>query len=144
MGHDDWLEHAQGRLAEEGHRAGGARYGRSWTRSPGRAAAAVPRKSTPSCSAAIAAWAWPASTARSTRWPSSVVHRLDVDGIAAYEPALPDGEHHHHVICSACGRVDTFEDDDLERAIARLSERLGYAVREHDVVLRGACAGCAG
>ena len=48
-----------------------------------------------------------------------LVHRLDVDGIAAYEPALPDGEHHHHVICSTCGRVDTFEDDDLERAIAR-------------------------
>lgn len=144
MGHDDWLEHAKGRLAEEGHRAGGARRQvmdtlarQSCCRSAQEIHAELQRGDRRVGLASV-------YRTLDTLAELGLVHRLDVDGIAAYEPALPDGEHHHHVICSACGRVDTFEDDDLERAIARLSERLGYAVREHDVVLRGACAGCAG
>ena len=72
-----------------------------------------------------------------------LVHRVDVDGTAAFEPADPGGGHHHHLVCSSCGRVDAFEDPVLERAIERLSERVGYTVAEHDVVLRGACASCA-
>jgi len=72
-----------------------------------------------------------------------LVHRVDVDGTAAFEPADPGGEHHHHLVCSSCGRVDAFEDPALEQAIERLSARVGYRVQEHDVVLRGACASCA-
>jgi Fur family transcriptional regulator, ferric uptake regulator len=72
-----------------------------------------------------------------------LVHRVDVDGTAAFEPADPGGGHHHHLVCSSCGRVDAFEDPALEQAIERLSARVGYTVEEHDVVLRGACAGCA-
>ena len=37
-----------------------------------------------------------------------LVHRIDRDGVAHFEPAHPGGEHHHHAICDACGRVDTF------------------------------------
>ena len=72
-----------------------------------------------------------------------LVHRVDVDGTAAFERADPGGEHHHHLVCSSCGRVDAFEDPALEQAIARLSARVGYAVRDHEVVLRGACSTCA-
>jgi Fur family ferric uptake transcriptional regulator len=72
-----------------------------------------------------------------------LVHRVDVDGTAAFEPADPAGHHHHHLVCSSCGRVDTFEDPELEQAIERLSARGGWNVDEHDVVLRGACASCA-
>ncbi len=72
-----------------------------------------------------------------------LVHRVDVDGTTAFEPAAPGGEHHHHLVCSRCGRVDAFVDPALEQAIERLSARVGYRVQEHDVVLRGACASCA-
>lgn len=73
-----------------------------------------------------------------------LVQRLDAgEGVVRYEPALPGGEHHHHhVICDRCGRVSTFEDDQLEHAIARLAERLDHRVEAHDVVLRGECARC--
>jgi Fur family transcriptional regulator, ferric uptake regulator len=71
-----------------------------------------------------------------------LVHRIDVDGTAAYEPADPSGEHHHHAICDSCGRLDAFEDPELERLIDGVAARLGYAVGGHDVVLRGACPAC--
>ena len=51
--------------------------------------------------------------------------------------------HHHHLLCENCGRVEPFADDGLERAIARLSERVPLTVSEHEVLLRGACQACA-
>jgi Fur family ferric uptake transcriptional regulator len=72
-----------------------------------------------------------------------LVHRLDVgDGTARYEAAHPGGEHHHHVVCNHCGRVAQFADDGLEQAIATLSQRLDFAIDQHDVVLRGSCPNC--
>jgi Fur family transcriptional regulator, ferric uptake regulator len=72
-----------------------------------------------------------------------LVHRIDVDGTACYEPADPSGEHHHHAICDRCGKMDAFEDEQLERLIDGVAERLGYDVGGHDVVLRGSCPDCA-
>jgi Fur family transcriptional regulator, ferric uptake regulator len=72
-----------------------------------------------------------------------LVHRIDVDGTACYEPADPSGDHHHHAICRHCGRMSAFEDPELERLIDDLGRRLGYEVDAHDVVLRGACPDCA-
>lgn len=73
-----------------------------------------------------------------------LVQRLDVGGGSArYEPALPDGEHHHHhLVCDRCGRVTPFEDAGLERAIDSLSRKLEHRVGAHDVILRGTCPGC--
>jgi Fur family transcriptional regulator, ferric uptake regulator len=72
-----------------------------------------------------------------------LVRRVDAgDGIARYEPAPADGEHHHHLVCRDCGKVEAFSDPRLERAIDRLARGLGYAVDEHEVVLTGACADC--
>jgi Fur family ferric uptake transcriptional regulator len=72
-----------------------------------------------------------------------LVQRLDVgNGGARFEPALPSGEHHHHLVCDSCGNVSTFEDADLERAIERLSSRVDFAIDAHDVTLRGECPAC--
>lgn len=72
-----------------------------------------------------------------------LVQRVDVgDGIARFEPALPDGDHHHHVVCGDCGKVEPFSDPSLETAIVRASKRLGYNVDAHEVVLRGECGDC--
>ena len=73
-----------------------------------------------------------------------LVKRVDAgDGIARYEPAPSTGEHHHHLVCRDCGKVEAFTDPRLERAIDRVAGGLGYAVDEHEVVLTGACADCA-
>jgi Fur family transcriptional regulator, ferric uptake regulator len=72
-----------------------------------------------------------------------LLQRIDLGaGTARYEPLLPTGEHHHHLVCEDCGKVEAFEDDELELALTRLERRSGYSVAGHDVVLRGACADC--
>ncbi len=75
----------------------------------------------------------------------NLVQRLDVGGGSArYEPAMPDGEHHHHhLVCDSCGRVTPFSDERLEQAIHDLGDRVDYRVGAHDVVLRGTCPACA-
>jgi Fur family transcriptional regulator, ferric uptake regulator len=73
-----------------------------------------------------------------------LITRVEVgQGLARFEAAREEG-HHHHMVCDACGQVIPFEDGDLERAIQRLADRVTFTVAEHDVVLHGACADCAG
>jgi Fur family ferric uptake transcriptional regulator len=72
-----------------------------------------------------------------------LVQRLDVgEGMARYEPAHPDGEHHHHLVCGLCNRLVPFHDAALERIIERLSDESGFRVDDHEVVLHGACERC--
>src|SRR4051812_48794992 len=65
-------------------------------------------------------------------------------GTTRYEPVQPGGEHHHHLVCDACGKVEAFADDRLERALHRVENETGYRVAAHDVVLRGECSDCLG
>lgn len=72
-----------------------------------------------------------------------LVQRLEMgEGVARYEPLHAGGEHHHHLVCGRCGKVQAFEDGDLESALDRLAGRHGFGVQAHDVVLRGECAEC--
>lgn len=71
------------------------------------------------------------------------VQRIDLgSGTTRFEPLHPSGEHHHHVVCDECGKVEAFADAELERALHRVEDRTGYSVWGHDVVLRGVCAAC--
>ena len=73
----------------------------------------------------------------------ALVHRVDLgDGVTRFEPALPGGEHHHHLVCDECGRVEMFDDPSLERALEQVAGSRGYELALHDVVLHGACADC--
>ncbi len=73
-----------------------------------------------------------------------LLQRLEVArGTAGYERVEPDGEHHHHAICGECGRMISFEDASLERAIDKVSGRMSFEVVEHEVTIRGRCERCA-
>lgn len=73
-----------------------------------------------------------------------LVVRLEVgQGITRYEAQHPGGHHHHHhLVCDACGEVIPFADDELERAIHRVAQRVTFDVAEHEIVLHGTCSGC--
>jgi Fur family transcriptional regulator, ferric uptake regulator len=71
------------------------------------------------------------------------VQRIDVgSGTTRFEPLHVGGEHHHHVVCDDCGKVEAFADEELELALHKVEGRTGYSVGGHDVVLRGTCEAC--
>jgi Fur family ferric uptake transcriptional regulator len=72
-----------------------------------------------------------------------LVYRLELRaGAAYYEPAVASGDHHHHLVCDDCGRIEAFSDARLERAIHTVSKATAFRIDEHDVVLRGQCRAC--
>jgi Fur family ferric uptake transcriptional regulator len=74
-----------------------------------------------------------------------LLSRVEVgDGVARYEPQRPhhEYEHHHHLVCDGCGRLEPFQDDALERAIRGLADRVAFDVSDHDVTLHGCCEAC--
>jgi Fur family ferric uptake transcriptional regulator len=72
-----------------------------------------------------------------------LVQRLDLGGgVSRFEPALPGGEHHHHLVCVGCGDVLPFENPALEAALEDAAHRSDFTVEGHDVVLRGRCPRC--
>ena len=74
-----------------------------------------------------------------------LLSRVEVgDGVARYEPQRPhhENEHHHHLVCDGCGRLEPFQDDALERAIRGLAARVAFDVSDHDVTLHGSCEAC--
>jgi len=72
-----------------------------------------------------------------------LVQRVDLgDGVSRFERVDPRGDHHHHLVCSDCGKVEPFEDSALEQALGRVAGGRGYELATHDVVLRGACRDC--
>ena len=74
---------------------------------------------------------------------NGLVQRFDVgEGTARYEPAHASGEHHHHIVCDTCGKVEPFEDAQLERAIDGLAGKTDFIVAAHDVTLHGECPAC--
>lgn len=61
-------------------------------------------------------------------------------GKAVYE--LHQGEHHDHVICLGCGRVDEFSDEVIEQRQRAIAEERGYALAQHQLALYGYCPNC--
>jgi Fur family ferric uptake transcriptional regulator len=72
-----------------------------------------------------------------------LVQRVDFgDSVSRFEPADPGGDHHHHLVCGECGKVEQFADPALEAVLERVAGGRGYNVAGHEVVLRGACEDC--
>ncbi|MGD0122491.1 MAG: Fur family transcriptional regulator [Candidatus Limnocylindrales bacterium] len=72
-----------------------------------------------------------------------VVERLDLpSGSHAYVVCDPD-EHHHHLICSSCGRSEDVADGDLARLVDEIGRRHGYQIEAHRLELFGVCPSCA-
>jgi Fur family ferric uptake transcriptional regulator len=64
---------------------------------------------------------------------------------------LPSGEHayvtcqrahHHHIVCSRCGRTQEIDDAGLRVVVGEIAGRTGYRVDEHRLELFGLCPAC--
>lgn len=84
---------------------------------------------------------------------ATVFRTLEVlEGLGAVERLdLPSGEHayvvcrrshHHHVVCSQCGRTNEIDDGDLRAVVNEIARRTGYRVDDHRLELFGMCPAC--
>jgi Fur family transcriptional regulator, ferric uptake regulator len=141
----DWVDWAADRLAEAGHRRGGAR--RELLELMGAQPCALSAFEIEDRLAAGPRRVSRASIYRILEELETVglVARVEVGaGITRYEPVRRDHDHHHHLVCDHCGSLQPFTDEALERAVQSASERVDLEVSEHEIVLHGTCRDCAG
>jgi Fur family transcriptional regulator, ferric uptake regulator len=80
---------------------------------------------------------------------AGVAHRVVTsDERSRYELAEDLMGHHHHLICTSCGRVDDFTvspqmERSLETALERAVAGTGFQAAAHRLDVVGTCASCA-
>ena len=61
-------------------------------------------------------------------------------GKAIYE--LKEGQHHDHLICTECGKVEEFFDAEIEQRQQTIAAQLGWLMQDHAMSLYGLCQAC--
>lgn len=58
-------------------------------------------------------------------------------GKAVFE--LASDNHHDHLVCLQCGRVEEFYDPEIEKRQARIAKERGFVLQEHSLSLYADC-----
>ncbi|ATE60450.1 ferric iron uptake transcriptional regulator [Thauera sinica] len=58
-------------------------------------------------------------------------------GKAVFE--LNQGNHHDHLVCLQCGKVEEFYDPEIEQRQKRIAEERGFTIKEHALYLYADC-----
>lgn len=52
------------------------------------------------------------------------------------------GSHHDHMICTKCGRIAEFRDDDMEMLQVKIAGSHGFHILQHKMEIYGLCSQC--
>ena len=63
-------------------------------------------------------------------------HHFDSDK-AVFE--LNEGEHHDHLVCLQCGKVEEFFDSEIEKRQTRIARERGFAIHDHSLQIYADC-----
>lgn len=55
---------------------------------------------------------------------------------------LNEGDHHDHILCVKCGRVDEFVDETIEQRQRQIAQDAGYEITDHSLYIYGICPDC--
>ena len=73
---------------------------------------------------------------------AGVARRLELNGhVYGYVACRP--EHHHHLSCDRCGRVDEIDEAYIRPVSERVAANLGFRIDDARVDFYGLCASCA-
>ncbi len=61
-------------------------------------------------------------------------------GKAVYE--LREDQHHDHMVCVSCGKVEEFLDAEIERRQHNVASSMGWTLQDHAMSLYGLCPAC--
>lgn len=57
---------------------------------------------------------------------------------------LNEGDHHDHIVCVKCDRVDEFVDETIEKRQEQIAREAGYEMTDHSLYIYGICPKCRG
>ena len=63
-------------------------------------------------------------------------HHFDSDK-AVFE--LNQGEHHDHLVCLQCGKVEEFYDAEIEKRQTRIAKERGFVIHDHSLQIYADC-----
>ena len=63
-------------------------------------------------------------------------------GSLRYEAAVPEEDHHDHMICTACGTVHEFVEPEIERLQDVACRKFGFRMLGHSHRIFGLCSRC--
>ncbi len=55
---------------------------------------------------------------------------------------LDRGEHHDHLLCTKCGKVEEFHDSDIEKLQQKIADDHAFDIVDHSLTLYGICNQC--
>lgn len=55
---------------------------------------------------------------------------------------IEQGEHHDHLVCLKCGRVDEFIDEIIEKRQETIAREAGFKMTDHSLTIYGICQKC--
>lgn len=62
------------------------------------------------------------------------------NGMAVFE--LNRGDHHDHLVCVECGKVEEFVEPAIEEKQKAIARSRGFDLHDHSMILYGRCADC--
>lgn len=72
---------------------------------------------------------------------AGLVNRLNFEGgQAVFE--LSQGEHHDHIVCVKCNKVEEFVDEVIEKRQDEIADKMGYQITDHALNIFGICKNC--
>ena len=72
---------------------------------------------------------------------AGLVARHHFEGGHSVFELSPD-QHHDHIVCVKCGKVEEFNDVEIERRQKMIAESLGFELTDHDLNMYGLCPRC--
>ncbi len=51
-------------------------------------------------------------------------------------------EHHDHIICTECGSISEFVDEEIELKQKKIAEKLDFLMQDHSMQIYGICEAC--
>jgi len=55
---------------------------------------------------------------------------------------LNSDDHHDHIVCTKCGKVDEFFDEVIEAQQDKIAAKLGFEITDHSLYIYGLCPAC--
>ncbi len=73
---------------------------------------------------------------------SGILRRVDLHKDAVFYEINKD--HHHHIVCTNCDKIEDFENREIEKIIGKIAKKSTFkSIKNHSLELFGVCKSCA-